>query len=135
MRQPRYTKLVRESNREFSRRDNNDNHNSKYGRQGHHHKHERQLDRRHSGRSDREPRMMGRMQAWDDGEDNNRESAADYHRTNQRLMQMAGIRKGKKDGHASEIIRSEQRAERRPSCDDENASMNSRDKQDNNDSD
>ncbi len=79
--------------------------------------------------------MMGRMQAWDDAEDNNRGSAADYDRTNQRLMQMAGIRKDKKDGHSSEIIRSEQRAERRPSCDADNASMNSRDKQDKDESD
>ncbi len=80
--------------------------------------------------------MIGRMQAWDDAEDNNRGSAADYDRTNQRLMQMAGIRKDKLDGNTSEIIRSEQRAERRPSCDnDDNASMHSRDNKDNDDSD
>jgi hypothetical protein len=87
--------------------------------------------------------MMGRMQAWGDDEGdnegaggdcrNNSNPNADYDRTNQRLMQIAGIHKdninngSRREGTKPDqvLIRSEMRAERRPSCD--NASMSSQD--------
>ena len=97
LRQPRYTKLVRETKREFDRRDARD------GGNGHHrnslHDSRRRDERMYSSdrkreqsqksREDSQPRrMMGGMQGWNDSGAAQEE---DYEAVNTRLQRQAGL--------------------------------------------